>query len=214
MAAAGWPRCSGRSISATIAPWPSRCLHPELAASLGPERFLREIKIAARLQHPHILPIHDSGEVQPERSEGPRLLWYTMPFVEGESLRDRLRREVQLPVDTGLRLTREVALALDYAHRHGVVHRDIKPENILLCDDQALVADFGVARALDQSSEGKLTETGVAVGTPAYMSPEQASGGQVDGRSDLFSLAPFSTRSSPESRPTPAPPRMPSSRSV
>jgi serine/threonine-protein kinase len=112
-----------------------------------------------------------------------------MPFVEGESLRDRLRREVQLPVDTGLRLTREVALALDYAHRHGVVHRDIKPENILLCDDQPLVADFGVARALDQSSVGNLTETGVAVGTPAYMSPEQASGGQVDGRSDLYSLA-------------------------
>ena len=166
-----------------------KVLHPELAASLGPERFLREIKIAARLQHPHILPIHDSGEVHPERSEGPGVLWYTMPFVEGESLRDRLRREVQLPVDTGLRLTREVALALDYAHRHGVVHRDIKPENILLCDEQPLVADFGVARALDQSSAGNLTETGVALGTPAYMSPEQASGGQVDGRSDLYSLA-------------------------
>jgi eukaryotic-like serine/threonine-protein kinase len=166
-----------------------KVLHPELAASLGPERFLREIKIAARLQHPHILPIHDSGEIQPERSEGPTLLWYTMPFVEGESLRDRLRRQVQLPVETGLRLICEIALAIDYAHRHGVVHRDVKPENILLSDDQALVADFGVARALDQSTVGKLTETGIALGTPAYMSPEQASGGPVDGRSDLYSLA-------------------------
>jgi TolB-like protein/tetratricopeptide (TPR) repeat protein len=158
-----------------------KVLHPELAHALGPERFLREIKLAARLQHPHILPLHDSGEAN-------GLLWYTMPYVEGESLRERLRREVQLSVEEAVRIAREVALALDYAHRRGVVHRDLKPENVLLSDGQALLADFGVARALDAGSGGKLTETGLAVGTPAYMSPEQASGGQVDGRSDVYAL--------------------------
>jgi serine/threonine-protein kinase len=158
-----------------------KVLHPELAAALGPERFLREIRTAAALQHPHILSVHDSGETG-------GLLWYTMPYVEGESLRDRLRREVQLSVEETIRIGREAALALDYAHRHAVVHRDIKPENILLSDGQALVADFGVARALDVAGEGRLTETGMAVGTPAYMSPEQASAGQVDARSDQYSL--------------------------
>ena len=158
-----------------------KVLHLELAAALGPERFLREIRTTARLQHPHILPVLDSGEAA-------GLLWYTMPYVEGESLRERLRREVQLPVEDALGIAREVGLALDYAHRHGVVHRDIKPENILLSDGQALVADFGVARALEQGIEGRLTETGLALGTPTYMSPEQASGGLVDARSDVYAL--------------------------
>ena len=118
-----------------------KILHAELAATLGPERFQREVKLAARLQHPHILTVHDSGETAGQ-------LWYTMPFVRGESLRDRLRREGQLPVDVAVDLTRQVALALDYAHREGVVHRDLKSENILLSDGQALVADFGIAKAV------------------------------------------------------------------
>jgi serine/threonine-protein kinase len=160
-----------------------KVLHPELAHALGPERFLREIKLAARLQHPHILSVHDSGEAAGR-------LWFTMPYVEGESLRDRLTRERQLPVADAVRITREAALALDYAHRHGVIHRDIKPENILLCDRQALVADFGIGRALGEPTPGEfLTETGVVVGTPAYMSPEQAVGDRaLDGRSDIYSL--------------------------
>ena len=159
-----------------------KVLLPELAAALGPERFQREIKLAARLQHSHILGVHDSGE-----SAG--RLWFTMPFVEGESLRDRLRRERQLPVDDALRLAREAAAALDYAHRHGVVHRDIKPENILLTSEgETLVADFGIARALASDDE-KLTQTGLSVGTPAYMSPEQAAGDKaLDARTDVYSL--------------------------
>ena len=158
-----------------------KVLHPELAATLGPERFQREIKLAARLQHPHILPVHDSGETAGQ-------LWFTMPFIEGESLRDRLRRERQLPVHEALRITGEAALALDYAHRHGIVHRDIKPENILLSDGQALVADFGIARSLSSGNE-QLTETGLAVGTPAYMSPEQATGDRdLDARTDIYAL--------------------------
>ena len=158
-----------------------KVLLPELAATLGPERFQREIRLAARLQHPHILTVHDSGEA------GGRL-WFTMPFVEGESLRDRLRRERQLPVDDALRIAREAAAALDYAHRHGVVHRDIKPENILLtADGDTLVADFGIARAI--GGEDGLTQTGLAIGTPAYMSPEQASGDKaIDARTDVYSL--------------------------
>jgi eukaryotic-like serine/threonine-protein kinase len=161
-----------------------KVLHPELANSLGPERFLREIKLAARLQHPHILTVLDSGETAGR-------LWFTMPFVEGESLRDRLRRERQLPVDDALRIAREAAQALQYAHSHGVIHRDIKPENLLLTDDgNTLVADFGIARGLTSASDDKLTETGLVVGTPAYMSPEQASGDRgLDARSDVYSLA-------------------------
>jgi serine/threonine-protein kinase len=160
-----------------------KVLRPELAASLGPERFLQEIRIAARLQHPHILPVHDSGEA------GGRL-WYTMPYVEGESLRQRLMREGPLPLDQAERIALQVLGALGYAHAHGVIHRDIKPENILLEGDQAVVADFGVARALTAAGEDRLTETGLTLGTPAYMSPEQAGGSrELDGRSDLYALA-------------------------
>jgi serine/threonine-protein kinase len=159
-----------------------KVLHPDLAATLGPERFQREIRTTARLQHPHILPVLDSGEAAAQ-------LWYTMPYVEGESLRDRLRRESQLPLDDALQITREVADALSYAHSQGIVHRDIKPGNILLSRGHALVADFGIARALQVADTEQLTATGMAVGTPAYMSPEQAGGtSSVDGRSDLYSL--------------------------
>jgi len=162
-----------------------KVLHPELAASLGPERFRREITLAAKLQHPHILTVLDSGET----AAGD--LWFTMPYVEGESLRERLNRQRQLAVGDALRITREVALALEYAHRHGVVHRDVKPENILLTTDgQALVADFGIARAITPGDTGKpLTETGMAIGTPQYMSPEQAAGERtLDAASDVYSL--------------------------
>src|SRR5437899_8395919 len=143
-----------------------KVLHAELAAALGPERFLREIEIAARLQHPHILPLHDSGD-----AEG--LLYYVMPYVEGESLRQRLVSEKQLPLEDAFQITRAVASALGYAHSHDVVHRDIKPENILLSGGEAVVADFGIARAIRAAGGDKLTATGIAVGTPAYMSPEQ-----------------------------------------
>ncbi len=159
-----------------------KVLDPELAAVLGPERFLREIEIAARLQHPHILPLLDSGA-----ADG--LLYYVMPFVEGESLRERLVRERQLPVNEALRLTTEIAHALDFAHRQGLVHRDIKPENILLSGGQAVVADFGIARAIRAAGGAKLTETGTSLGTPTYMSPEQVLGSDdLDGRSDLYGL--------------------------
>ena len=160
-----------------------KVLKPELAATLGPERFLREIEIAAGLNHPHILPLHDSGEAG-------GLLYYAMPFVEGESLRDRLDREGPLPIEEALRIAREVADALGHAHGHGVVHRDIKPENILLSGGHALVADFGIARAITAAGGEKLTATGIAVGTPGYMSPEQAGGKDpIDGRADLYALA-------------------------
>ena len=164
-----------------------KVLHPELAASLGSERFQREIKLAARLQHPHILTVHDSGEI-PASGRDPALFWFTMPFVEGETLRDRLNRERQLSVEDAVQIAREAAEALDYAHQHGVIHRDIKPENILLTGAHPLVADFGIARALGAGGE-RLTETGLAMGTPAYMSPEQASGGaEVDARTDIYAL--------------------------
>src|SRR3989454_8352230 len=160
-----------------------KVLKPELAAALGPERFLREIDTAARLNHPHILPLHDSGQAG-------GFLYYVMPYIEGESLRDRLEREGQLPLEEALRITREVASALSYAHSHDVVHRDIKPENILLSGGEAVVADFGIARAITAAAGRNLTETGIALGTPGYMSPEQASGGgPIDGRSDVYSLA-------------------------
>ncbi len=163
-----------------------KVLHPELAASLGPERFLREVQLTARLQHPHILPVHDSGEAAGQ-------LWYTMPYVEGESLRDRLAREKQLPLEDALQIALQIAqnvlAALANAYRHGVIHWDIKPENILLESGEAVVADFGIARAISAAGGDHLTQTGMAVGTPAYMSPEQATGGsELDGRSDLYSM--------------------------
>ncbi len=159
-----------------------KVLHPELGAALGQERFLREIEIAAGLQHPHIVPLHDSGQVG-------TLLYYVMAYVEGGSLRNRLIREKQLPLDEALEIARQVASALDYAHAHGVVHRDIKPENILLEGDQVVVADFGIARAVRVAGGDRLTETGLALGTAAYMSPEQASGERdVGARSDIYAL--------------------------
>jgi serine/threonine-protein kinase len=159
-----------------------KVLHPELAATLGPDRFLREIKLSARLEHPHILTLHDSGE-----ADG--FLYYVMPYVEGESLRDRLNREKQLPIEDAIRIAGEVADALDYAHRRDVIHRDIKPENILLEEQHAVVGDFGIARAISEAGGDRLTETGIAVGTPAYMSPEQTTGSrELDARSDIYSL--------------------------
>jgi serine/threonine protein kinase/Flp pilus assembly protein TadD len=160
-----------------------KVLHPELSSSLGPDRFLREIKVAARLNHPHILPLHDSGEAS-------GFLYYVMPYVEGESLRSRLNRDGKLPLDEALYLARGIAGALDYAHRHQVVHRDIKPENIMLHEGEAMVMDFGIAKAVSVAAGDTLTQTGMMVGTPAYVSPEQAAGEAViDGRSDQYSLA-------------------------
>ena len=159
-----------------------KVLRPELAEALGAERFLREIETTANLRHPHILPLYDSGEAG-------GFLFYVMPLVEGESLRARIEREKQLPVDDALRIAREVADALSYAHSRGVIHRDIKPENVLLESGHAVVADFGIARAISSAGGETLTQTGLSVGTPQYMSPEQAAGEKdLDGRSDLYSL--------------------------
>ncbi len=159
-----------------------KVLSPELAAMLGAERFLREIEIAATLNHPHIVPLYDSGQVD-------GLLYYVMPHIEGESLRGRLDREKHLPIAEAVRLARQVAAALEYAHRHEVVHRDIKPENILLHEGLALVADFGIALAVRAAGGERLTETGLSLGTPFYMSPEQATGDrQLDARTDIYSL--------------------------
>src|SRR3989441_10724814 len=159
-----------------------KVLHPELALSLGSDRFLREIQIAARLQHPHIVPLYDSGQAG-------EFLYYVMPFVDGESLRQRLERERHLPLEEALKIARAVAAALDYAHRQQIVHRDIKPENVMLHEGEAMVTDFGIAKAVTAAAATSLTQTGTAVGTPAYMSPAQASGEvELDGRSDVYSL--------------------------
>jgi tRNA A-37 threonylcarbamoyl transferase component Bud32 len=180
-----------------------KMLLPQLAANVGKERFLREIQIAAKLVHSRIVALYDSGE-----SDGQ--LYYVMPFVEGESLRNRMNREQQLPLDEALRITRDIANALAYAHDRGVVHRDIKPENVLLHHGDAMVTDFGIARALAESSSQVLTLTGIVLGTPHYMSPEQAAGSSpIDGRSDVYSLGcvlyemlaghpPFSGKTTPE----------------
>ncbi len=162
-----------------------KVLHEEIAHTIGTERFLREIKVSARLQHPHILTVLDSGETGGQ-------FWFTMPYIDGETLATRLKRERQLPLEDALQITREVADALEYAHGHGILHRDIKPGNILLSGRHALVSDFGIARATRDTDpkQGRLTETGFAIGTPEYMSPEQAAGErEVDARSDLYALA-------------------------
>ena len=159
-----------------------KVLNPELGAVLGPERFLSEIRVTANLQHPHLLPLFDSGEVD-------GLLYYVMPYVDGESLRARLDREKQLPIDEALRLTVAVLSALEYAHEHGVIHRDLKPENILLQSGEAVVADFGIALAVSKAGGARVTQTGLSLGTPQYMSPEQATGDRtIDARSDVYSM--------------------------
>src|SRR5687767_5734057 len=159
-----------------------KVLHPELSAVLGPERFLKEIELTASLQHPHILPLFDSGSADGQ-------LFYVMPFIDGETLRTRLERERQLPVADALRIAREVADALQYAHDRNVVHRDIKPENILLQGGHALVADFGIALAVQQAGGQRMTQTGLSLGTPQYMAPEQAMGDKnVDARADIYAL--------------------------
>ncbi|NUQ11181.1 MAG: serine/threonine protein kinase, partial [Gemmatimonadaceae bacterium] len=160
-----------------------KVLNPELGAVLGVERFLSEIQVTANLQHPNLLPLFDSGEAS-------GLLYYVMPYVEGESLRELLGREKQLPVDQALHIATAVASALDYAHRHGVIHRDLKPENILMHDGQPLVADFGIALAVKNAGGNRITQTGLSLGTPHYMSPEQATGDRdIDARTDVYSLA-------------------------
>ena len=160
-----------------------KVLKPELAAVLGAERFVVEIKTTAALQHPHILPLFDSGE-----ADG--FLFYVMPFIEGETLRAKLDRETQLGVEEAVRITVQVADALDYAHRRGVIHRDIKPENILMHDGRPMVADFGIALAVSAAAGGRMTETGLSLGTPHYMSPEQATADRdITGRADVYSLA-------------------------
>ena len=160
-----------------------KLLKPELGAVLGVERFLAEIQVTANLQHPNLLPLFDSGEAQ-------GLLFYVMPYVEGESLRGRLDREKQLPVEEAVRLAVAIAGALDYAHGLGVIHRDMKPENILLQAGQPVIADFGIALAVSKAGGARVTQTGLSLGTPQYMSPEQATGDRViDGRTDIYSLA-------------------------
>src|ERR671915_1141217 len=159
-----------------------KVLLPDLGFVLGKDRFLKEIQLTATLQHPHILPLFDSGEVD-------GLLYYTMPFVEGESVRLRLKREREFPVDEAVRIAVAVAGALDYAHRRGIVHRDLKPENILLAEGQPMVADFGIALAISNAGGARITQTGISLGTPQYMSPEQAAGDrELDGRADIYSL--------------------------
>ena len=168
-----------------------KLLNPELGSTLGADRFRREIRVAARLQHPNILSVLDSGVATVPGAGGTslELLWFTMPFVQGQNVWERFEKEGPFPTDEVIRIGRAVASALAYAHAQGVVHRDIKPDNVMLEDDRVLVADFGVARAVSEVHE-KLTATGMVVGTPTYMSPEQASGDkEIDGRSDVFALA-------------------------
>ena len=166
-----------------------KVLREELAAAVGADRFLEEIRVTASLQHPHILPLFDSGSAEYPPEAGGRVLWYVMPLVEGETLRARIAREGRLPVEVAVQLAREMADALEYAHRHGVVHRDVKPENVLLQGGHALVADFGIALALEHAGGDRLTHTGITLGTPQYMAPEQAVGGrEVDARTDVYAL--------------------------
>jgi serine/threonine protein kinase len=160
-----------------------KVLRPDLAAVLGRERFLAEIRLPAKLDHPHILTLIDSGESND-------LLWYVVPFIRGESLRQKLIREKQLPLDEAQAITKQVASAREYAHQQGVIHRDLKPENILLHEGEAMLADFGIALAVKEAGGNRLTETGLSLGTPQYMSPEQATGSRdLDARSDVYSLA-------------------------
>ncbi len=181
-ARAAWPPSISPRTCGTGAESPSRSFIPSCRAVIGSDRFLKEIELTANLQHPHILPLFDSGSANGQ-------LFYVMPFVEGESLRDRIKREKQLPIEDSLSISKEVASALDYAHRHGVIHRDIKPENILLHDGRAVVADFGIALAMQQANGGRMTQTGMSLGTPSYMSPEQAMGDREIGpRSDVYAL--------------------------
>ncbi len=159
-----------------------KVLRPELAAVLGAERFVQEITTTASLQHPHILPLFDSGEAD-------SFLYYVMPFIDGETLRDKLNRDTQLSIDEAVGITTDIADALDYAHRHNVIHRDIKPENILIHDGRPMVADFGIALAVSAAAGGRMTETGLSLGTPHYMSPEQATAEKnITNRSDVYSL--------------------------
>jgi len=174
-----------------------KVLRPELAAVLGAERFVQEIKTTAQLSHPHILPLFDSGEAQ-------GFLYYVMPYIEGETVREKLNRETQLGIEEAVRITTEVADALDYAHRHGVIHRDIKPENILLHDGRPMVMDFGIALAVSAAAGGRMTETGLSLGTPHYMSPEQATADKhISSRSDIYSLGAvlYASRRTPAGRP-------------
>ena len=165
-----------------------KVLRPELVAVLGRDRFLAEVRLTAKLDHPHILTLIDSGESD-------AFLWYVIPYVRGESLRDRLNRERQLGVAEALTITKQIAGALEYAHQQGVIHRDIKPENILFHEGEAMLADFGIALAVKEAGGNRLTETGLSLGTPQYMSPEQATGDrQLDTRTDVIRSARYSTR--------------------
>jgi serine/threonine-protein kinase len=160
-----------------------KVMNPEIAAAMGTARFLSEITTAAGLSHPNIVPLHDSGEHN-------GIVYYVMPHIEGETLRERMNREGRIPVGEASKLMSRIAAALDFAHRRGVVHRDIKPENIMLCEGEPLILDFGIAKAITAAGGSAMTQTGVALGTPAYLSPEQASGDtNIDGRSDQYSLA-------------------------
>jgi serine/threonine-protein kinase len=166
-----------------------KVLRPELAAVLGADRFVQEIKTTARLQHPHILPLYDSGSTTAAKGGGTEFLYYVMPYIQGETLRQKLDRELQLGVDDAVNITTAVADALQYAHDQGVIHRDIKPENILLHNGRAIVADFGIALAVSAAAGGRMTGTGLSLGTPHYMSPEQATADKhITNRSDIYSL--------------------------